>query len=124
MKKGRNRQPIYVGAPLQAVLKGRKEPLSKVVSMLAERYTEMIERADKPPPYSYCMYAGMYDDVLREVGRPLTPKEIATFPAMCKDWNKRREGGEQEVYKTIIGVLERMSYVDLVALVDRTERQL
>ena len=96
----KNRQPIYVSEPLRKFLAGRKEPLSKAVSVLAERYIGVVERASGVP--EYCLNWAMYEAVVKEVGRPLTPNEIATFGAMCKDWLARNPGEPQEPNKTAI----------------------
>ena len=118
----RKRLPIYIGEKLRAYLKRRKEPLSTVVNTLAERYIAMCERA--APFSTYCLHAEMYDKVLREADHPLTPNEIATFPAMCEDWLSRNPDFPQEPSKTAIAILKSSSYHELVALIDKAERQL
>ena len=118
----KNRQPIYISDALRKILARRKEPLSKVVSIIAERYLGAIERGGGVD--NYCIAWGMYKDVIAEVGRPLTPNEIATFAAMCKDWLARNPNEPQGPNKTAILILEKSDYLTLLKLVDRIEEQL
>lgn len=118
----RNRQMIYVSDTLRKVLKGRKEPLSVVVTMLAERYLGMLERTKRTPPY--CLNGELYENVLKEAGHPLTSAEIATFPVMCEDWLKRNPEFPQGPGATAVMILKNSGYHDLVALVDKMERNL
>lgn len=118
----KNRQMIYISDALRKVLDGRKEPLSTVVNMISERYLGMLERADRIPPY--CMNGEMYERVLREVGRPLTSAEIATFAVMCEDWLARNQDYPQAPMKTAILILKNSSHLELTALVDKTEKGL
>jgi hypothetical protein len=118
----KNRQMIYVGPALRKLLEQQpKRTLTATVNLLAERYAGMIERAEDTRPY--CMWAGFYRDVLREVGHPLSSKEIASFPSMLKDW-VRRNPQYDAVGNTAVTMLENTSYNDLVKLVDEMERGL
>ena len=118
----KNRQMIYISDNLRKVLEGRKEPLSTVVNMIAERYLGMIERAGRTPPY--CLRGELYENVLKEVGHLLTSAEIATFASMCKDWLTRNSEFPQEPGKTAVMILENSPHLDLVALVDKMEKGL
>ena len=118
----KNRQMIYISDNLRRVLDGRREPLSTVVNMIAERYLGMLERAGRIPPY--CMNGEMYERVLREAGHLLTSAEIATFASMCEDWLKRNPSYPQAPMRTAVLALQRSPHPDLVALVDKMERGL
>src|SRR5258708_6673727 len=83
----KDREEIHVSDALRKALEDRKESLSTVVEMIAERYLGMIERAGTTPMMGY--HADLYCNVLREAGHPLSSQEIAVFPLTCEDWLRR-----------------------------------
>ena len=119
----RNRQMIYVGAPLRKALKGRKDTLTERVNSVAERYTALLARAGQMP-----MLAGwnaeLYCNTLREIGHPLSAQEIAAFPALVEDWLKRHKEFPQAPGGTALMIIQHSNYLDLVALVDLLEGEL
>jgi len=118
----KDHEEIHVGDALRKAMDGRKEPLSSVVNLLVERYLGIIERSHETVMFDY--HAELYCNVLREVGRPLTAADIAAFPAMCAAWVARHPKFPPAPSKTALMVLNHSSFVALVALVDRLERQL
>ena len=119
----RNRQMIYIGDNLRAVLANRKEPLSTVVNLMAERYMAIISRAGYFPLLAG-LSAELFCNVLREGKRPLAAGGIALFPALVKDWLRRHPEFPQGPGETALMMLKNSSYLDLVALVDKLERRL
>lgn len=116
----RNRQLIYISDDIKEALRDRKESLSTAMSVIAERYTGTIKRAGKTPMMDFD--AKLYLNVLREVGHPLSSREIAAFPSMCEDWISRNRSFPEQPAKTAITILKNSPFIDLMSLVDWLER--
>ena len=85
------RRNIYIGRDLRAVLSGRDLSLTDAITMLADRYMGMIERA--PRNATTVRMDDVYRAVMKEKrDRPLSAREIAAFPAMVHDWMARHPG--------------------------------
>jgi hypothetical protein len=117
----KDRKEIYLGESLRQALAGREENLTTVVNMLADRYMGMVERAGVTPMMGH--HQELYVAVLKEVGRPATARDIATLPSLVEDYLRRHPEFPQEPGKTALSILRNSSFTDLVALVDRLERQ-
>ncbi len=119
----KNSHPIHVGKQLRALMKKRKkQPLSSVVNMIADRYTSMISHGERVPPYP--IYRDMYMRVLKEHGKPLTGAEVALFPAMCEDYCRRHPDFAPACLKICVLMLKDTDYFGLMKLVDMIETQL
>lgn len=109
----------HIGEALQSVLRNRKEPFTTIVNVIADRYMGLVERAGRTPMQDY--HAELYCNVLREVGRPLTAREIATFPVMVEDWLARHPEFPQGPGSTALMIVKASDYASLMALVDSME---
>jgi hypothetical protein len=119
---------IQIGPRLDALLASRKEPLSTVVNMLADRYLGIIERSrysDASPVPMMDFHAQLYGNVLSEAREfPLSAKDIAAFPAACEDYLKRHPKFPQGPGSTAVSILKNCTYPELVVLVDYMEKYL
>lgn len=122
----KDRKEIYLGESIRKALIGRRDSLTTIVNLLIERYLGIVER-------HFTATLNREDDVLlavmREYRRPLTSADIATFPARVRDYCERHpdvapDGGGTEHYGTLLAAVERASFPQLVALIDRVERKL
>lgn len=116
----KDRKEIYLGAALRRLLTGRKESLTTIVNLIAERYEGIMARANTKG--CSVQEDDVYRDVLKEYRRPLESADIAAFPARVKDYCLRTGLDREPMYPAMMARVERCSYVDLVALIDRLER--
>ena len=118
----KDREEIYISDALRKAMDKRSVSLSTGVNLIAERYLGIIERQRNTPMMDY--HAELYCNVLREVGTPLSAQQIAAFPSLCADWLARHPKFPQEPGKTALMILNHSTFAELVARVDRLERQL
>ena len=112
-----NRKEIYIGEVLRRLLVGRKESLSTVVNVAADRYLGLLER--QPKFSCTAREEDVYRAVLGETrGRLLEAREIATFPQAVADWLNRNPEYPPSAYERV----RSASFVELLALIDRLER--
>lgn len=117
----KDRKDIYLGERLRKALEGYKSNLTTVVNTIADRYLGIIERQRVP---TLSAHEAILIETLKEKVRPLSAAEIATLPAMVKDWSARNPDYMPAPARTFIGILEQCNYAELVALVDRMERRM
>lgn len=125
-RRSADRKDIYIGESLRKVLDGRKESLTTVVNLIAERYLGIVERH----PFAAALLNRDDDvllSVLREYRGPLTSADIASFPARVRDYCARHpdrapDGGTTKHYPVVIAAVEGASFVQLVALIDSLEK--
>lgn len=120
MSQVKERKEIYLGESLRRVLERHKaRTLTTVVNLIADRYLGMVERTH---PVASVRMDDVYRKVLAEYRRPLESADIASFPARVRDWMLRNpmEPGEAH-YAATIAHVEKATFVDLVALIDRLE---
>jgi hypothetical protein len=113
----KDRKEIYLGEALRRALQGRKDSLTTVVNLIADRYLGIIERTNT------LVFTVREEDVYRGVlaearGRRLEAREIATFPEMVRDWLARNPDYPDSAYARV----KDAPFAHLVALVDRLER--
>lgn len=113
----KDRKDIYIGDGLKRAIAGRKESLSTVVNLIADRYQGMVERMR---PYVNDEQINILRAVLAETrGHRLEAREIASLAGTVQDWLKRHPSEyEQQFWVT----LNDYNFAQLVALVDSLER--
>jgi hypothetical protein len=117
----KDRKEIYIGESLRRALAGRKESLTTVANLIADRYMGMIERTNVATTVRM-------DDIYRAVlaerrGKPMEATDIATFPALVRDWLRRNPPAEDErAHEAALRVVDEADFVELVAIIDRLER--
>jgi hypothetical protein len=115
------RKEIYLGEALRRLLTGRKESLTTVVNLIAERYLGIVERADAKA--TTVREDDVYRAVIREHRRPLEAREIASFPSAVEDWMRRNpQGKDEEHYASALAGVKARTFVELCALIDRLEK--
>lgn len=115
----KDRKEIYLGESLKRLLAWRpKESLTTVVNLIADRYRGLIERV----PNHVCTLReeDVYRAVLAEARRKLEAREIMQFPGMVQDWLTRHPEYPDSAYERV----RSASYVELLVLIDRLERDL
>lgn len=113
----KDRKEIYVSDALRRLLEGRKDSLTTIVNLIADRYQGIVEQT----PRFVC--TAREEDVYRAViaearGRRLEAREIAAFPSAVQDWLSRNPDYPITAFHRVNGV----AFSDLVALIDRLER--
>lgn len=115
----KERKEIYLGEALKRLLRLRpRDTLTTVVNMIADRYIGIVERSAGVP--KTVREEDVYRAVLAETrGRHLEAREIVLFPNMVSDWLTRNPEYPMSAYERV----KNASFVDLVALIERLERQ-
>lgn len=115
----KERKEIYLSEALKRLLRTRpKDSLTTVVNLISDRYQGIIERMGKAIPCTV-REEDVYRAVLEESrGRRLEAREIALFPNMVADWLGRNPEYPQSAYERV----SVASFVELVALIERLER--
>lgn len=114
----KDRKEIYIGEALKRLLSTRpKDSLTTIVNLIADRYRGLIERH---PGFSCTVREeDVYRGVLAETrGRKLEAREIAQFASMVDDWLNRNPEYPRSAYERV----RTSTYVELLALIDRLER--
>lgn len=114
------RRDVYVDEALRVALKGRKEDLTTAVNMMAERYMAMIASCYVP---LLPMHDALIVEVLADLGRVPDARDIGMLAALCKDYLRRHPEFPQAPSGIALVILERCSYAELLAIVERIERQ-
>jgi hypothetical protein len=113
----KDRKEIYLGEGLRRAIMGRKEKLSALVNLIADRYMGLIARSSRVA--TTVRMDDVYRGVLAERRRRLESHDIAAFPSLVRDWMMRNPGYPDVALK----VVEQCSFLELVALIDRLERK-
>lgn len=116
----KDRKDIYMGDGIRRAIDGMPGTLSTNVNVIADRYMAIVDRtrpALLPEQTRVLLLA------LREGrGHRLEGREIATFPALVKDWIQRHPS-KLDVVNELDSRLAAMEFAELVGLVDWLERQ-
>ena len=84
----KDRKDIYIGEAIRRLLTGRKESLTTILNLIAERYLGILARTT--PLVCTAREEDVYRAVLAETrGRRLESREIGLFPQMVQDWLNR-----------------------------------
>src|SRR4051812_46798799 len=114
----RDRKEVYVRRALRRVLTGRRESLTTVVNLIADRYQGILDR-EGPQPGTTVRMDDVYRALGREYRRPLEAADIAAFPARLRDWCARHpEEPDEAHHAATLAYVEKARFVKLVALVD------
>lgn len=122
----RDRKEVYLGEALKRLLTTRpKDSLTTVVNLIADRYMGLIERVPMDKNAFPFVCTAREEDVYRGVlaekrGGHLEAREIALFPSMVGDWLKRHPDYPDSAYQRV----SRASFVELLVLIERLERDL
>lgn len=111
----------YLGESLKRLLTGRRESLTTIVNLIADRYLGLLER-HRLHPHAGCTVQedDVYRSVIAEHRGPLDSRAIALFPQAVADWVARHP--EHHAGPAALAHLKDASFVDVLYLVDRLER--
>lgn len=111
----KDRKEIYLGDGLRRALQGRTDSLTSAVNLIADRYQQMIEAS---MPDLTAAERRLIALALEHAGqRKIEALHIAGLPSIVGHALRQTPGGAELVAK-----LQRMTYPELVAIVDSLER--
>jgi hypothetical protein len=109
---------LYIGPPVEELLKHRPESLSTVVNLTADRYIGILRR-------SFVGTTVRMDDVYRGAletmsrGKPPGANDIVQFPLYVREWLDLHKDYPEAAHDLV----RILSYPQLVALIERLEKR-
>jgi hypothetical protein len=116
---GKNRKEIYLGARLRELLARRRDTLTTVVNVMADRYLGILDRTGHHDELG-AEGRAVLRAVLAEQRGPMSAAQIATLPALLKDFEART--GNQVAGRVALK-LSGVPFAELVAMVESIEAE-